>query len=301
MDDDLHVPDEPHDLHELTDDALTSNLRVYQRRRGHRYSLDDVATAWFALREQARLGLGANAAPPRTCLDLGCGLGSVLLMLADKLPEARLFGIEAQEVSYELVARNIARNGLAARVSAELGDLRDEAALSALRAQPAVAATRGFELVTGTPPYKPIGTATPSPDAQRAHARLELRGGVEAYLSAASRVLAPTGLCVVCVESAANARVLASAVHAGLHVRSRIDVVPMLGRKGHLFSVHALGRIPPAEAVFVHAPLVARDAAGARTPASRELRSFFGLELRAQEAPSPLLRARRAGGLHGHA
>ena len=36
----------------LTDDAITADFRIWQRRRGHRYSLDDVATAWVAV--QAR-------------------------------------------------------------------------------------------------------------------------------------------------------------------------------------------------------------------------------------------------------
>jgi tRNA1Val (adenine37-N6)-methyltransferase len=274
---------------ELTDDALTGRVRVYQRRHGHRYSLDDVATAWVALTQCGAL--------PKTCLDLGCGLGSVLLMLADKLPEAQLFGLEAQEISHALAVRNIERNGLGERVRAELGDLRDERTLASLRAEPAVELTGGFQLVTGTPPYKPVGTATPSPDSQRAHARVELRGGVEAYLLAASRVLAADGLCVVCAEAGPGTeqRVQTGAALAGLHVVSRMDVIPMQARtsKGRLFSVHTLALTPSAAAPVVLPPLVARDAEGARTEASRELRRFFGLESSAGELPSPTLRVRR--------
>ena len=36
-------------------------------------------------------------------LDLGCGLGSVLLCLAWKLPAAALWGVEAQAVSFEVM------------------------------------------------------------------------------------------------------------------------------------------------------------------------------------------------------
>jgi len=54
---------------DLTDDALTDRVRVLQRRSGHRYSVDDVATAWLALRTMPEA---------RACLDLGCGIGSVL-------------------------------------------------------------------------------------------------------------------------------------------------------------------------------------------------------------------------------
>ena len=41
-------PEEPLELGELTHDAITSRYRIWQRKRGHRYSLDDVLTAWEA-------------------------------------------------------------------------------------------------------------------------------------------------------------------------------------------------------------------------------------------------------------
>ena len=55
-------------------------------------------TAWFAL---------DNCPAPQNVLDLGCGLGSVLLQLAWKLPAARLTGVEVQDVSFALLQRNV--------------------------------------------------------------------------------------------------------------------------------------------------------------------------------------------------
>jgi tRNA1(Val) A37 N6-methylase TrmN6 len=91
---------------ELTDDALTDRVRVSQRRGGHRYSFDDVITAWVAVR---------SAPTARTYLDLGCGLGSVLLMVADRLPEVLALGIEAQSESFALARRNLDASWLAHR------------------------------------------------------------------------------------------------------------------------------------------------------------------------------------------
>jgi tRNA1Val (adenine37-N6)-methyltransferase len=267
-------------IRDLTDDALTDRVRVAQRRGGHRYSFDDVVTAWVAVR----------AAPSaRTYLDLGCGLGSVLLMVADRLPQVRAAGIEAQVESFELAKHNVERSWLAPRVWLGHGDLRD--ARLRERAREAVA-LHGFDLVTGTPPYKKPGTATPSPDPQRAHARLELRGGVEDYLAAAATVLAPTGTCVVCMESESLDRVEAGARAAGLVIRERVDVIPIEGKKGRLFSVITLKRIgdPPLKV----AKLVLRDALGARTPAALELRRFFGLKDPVDEPPSPPSRSAAA-------
>ncbi len=146
----------------LTDDQLTRDVWLYQRAKGHRFSSDDVATAF----------VGFHAAPDaRRVLDLGCGIGSVLLHLAWSLPRAELFGIEAQASSFALLQRNIERNALGSRVTAVHGDLRNEQALAPFGAD--------FELITGTPPYFTPGSALDASDEQREYARIEHRGGVE--------------------------------------------------------------------------------------------------------------------------
>jgi tRNA1Val (adenine37-N6)-methyltransferase len=284
------------DLENLTDDALTDRVRVLQRRGGHRYSVDDVVTAWVAIR--------AAGEATQSCLDLGCGLGSVLLMVADRLPGLRAVGIEAQAASFVLAERNIERNRLGRRVSVQFGDLRDPALLErVLQAEVAFGRNAGFDLITGTPPYKPLGSATLSPDPQRAHARVELRGGVEAYLCAGARALSPRGCFVICAESALAARMQAGARDARLRIVHRLDVIPMQDRKARLFSVYCL---VPAAAVgggqevverllgpghqggeSSVSQLVLRDADGARTEDSRALRAYFGLTSDPRELPSP--------------
>ena len=173
----------------LTDDLLTRDYRVFQRAKGHRFSSDDVATAYVAWHA---------AKSSRRVIDLGCGLGSVLLHLAWKLPEATLVGVEAQAISFELLRRNVERNLLLDRVTVHHGDLRDEPILAA--------AGEAFDLVTGTPPYFPPDTAVDAMDEQRAYARIEYRGGVEDYLSAGGRLLAPEGVMVLCGDPLARAR-----------------------------------------------------------------------------------------------
>lgn len=266
---------------DLTDDALAGDWRVFQRLHGHRYSLDDTLVAWVAARfrpDAARV------------LDLGCGIGSVLLMLAYKLPRARFVGIEAQEESFALVARNVARNDLISRARLVHGDLRETPVLEMARAGGA------FDLVTGTPPYQPPGTATPSPDAQRAHARMELRGGVEAYVHAAKRALAPDGLAVVCADARKPERVRDAARDAGLVPVRSLDTVPRAGA-APLFTVWTLAHRTPGLGSGVPEEVerfLVREADGARSAASREVRRFFDLPLPDDEAPSPRLRARRS-------
>jgi tRNA1Val (adenine37-N6)-methyltransferase len=260
----------------LTDDALAGEIRVLQREKGHRYSLDDTLTAWTA----------ADARPNAACaLDLGCGIGSVLLMLTHALPQARLQGLEAQSQSFELAHKNVARNGLHARVSVALGDIRDSALLDRLVAQNG----GRFELVTGTPPYLPKEHGTLPPDSQKAHARFELRGGVEAYVAAAAQVLAPGGAFVVCAGARGDERVLAAAKAHGLHIQERLAAVPS-PIKGVLFTVWTLGAEP--RPYRERPPFVARDASGARTDQALALRAFFGLPNPTDEPSSPQLRKR---------
>jgi tRNA1Val (adenine37-N6)-methyltransferase len=240
----------------LTDDRLTRDVWLYQREKGHRFSVDDLATAYVAF----------HAAPTaRRVLDLGCGLGTVLLHLAWSLPEARLWGIEAQEVSFELLARNVERNGARGRVTIAKGDLRDERDLAPLGGD--------FELITGTPPYFPADAALPAEDEQRAFARLERRGGIEAYVTTGARLLAASGVLVLCGDGRATPRLEASARAAGLGVQAQCDVIARSGRPA-LFSVWTLGREPRPR---VTSSLVMRDERGERTEDAARLKAFSGL------------------------
>lgn len=240
----------------ITSDAITADYRLLQRKRGHRFSLDDLATAATAV----------QAAPgARRTLDLGCGIGSVLHMVAWRLPEATVVGIEALAMSATLARRSIAANGFEARATVIEGDHRE--------------VTKGwheapFELVTGTPPYLPPGTALASPDPQRAAARIELRGGVEDYLTSAARVLADGGVVVVCADGRHPRRVTETAQRLGLYPRLQRDVFARPDASHPLFAVWVLTATASS---FVHERLDARTASGDRTDAARALRSTFGL------------------------
>ena len=251
---------------ELTSDAITANFRLIQRKRGHRFSLDDLATAWVA----------ARAAPAaQAYADLGCGIGSVLLMVAWRLPAARALGVEAQERSIALARRNVAENGIAGRTRLVLGDLREVTAGLVER----------FDLVTGTPPYLPRGTALESPDPQRAAARIELRGGVEDYLAAAARIVAPNGRVVVCADGRRPDRVHAGARAAGLAILARTDVIARAGAVVPLFGVWTLGPAGDGEPPEARCDrVVMRDDRGDRTADAIAMRRFFGLDLAAPAA-----------------
>ncbi|MDB4977207.1 MAG: tRNA ((6))-methyltransferase TrmN6 [Myxococcaceae bacterium] len=260
--------EEPDELGELTHDAIAGDFRIAQRRHGHRYSIDDVLTAWEA----------AQTAPhARRCLELGSGIGSVLLMLAYKLPQAEFVAVEAQRNSFRLLEHNVRDNGLSPRVCLLHGDLRAQVDERLGR----------FDLITGTPPYVPIGTATPSSDSQKAYCRQELRGGVEDYLAAIGRVLSPHGTGVVCADARSPQRVFRGAERAGLFVSRQRDVVPRAGSKP-LFAVFTVVSAGRSDEAFKHEPAwLARDEAGNRTQDYLDVRAFFGMAPPQHELASP--------------
>ena len=130
----LILPDE-------TQDRLTLRLRIIQKRRGHRAASDDTLLAWAA----------ARACPDAVrILDLGSGKGTVAMLLLQRLPRCRVIGLEALEVSHDLAVSNTLLNDLVDRWEPRLGDLRDP---SVLAGEPS------FDLVTGAPPFMPVGPA----------------------------------------------------------------------------------------------------------------------------------------------
>jgi tRNA1Val (adenine37-N6)-methyltransferase len=219
---------------------LTRRFMLWQRVRGHRSGSDDVICAYAARAARPRAG---------TILDLGAGQGSVTLMLAGANPDAMLIAVEAQEVSYRLLERNISDNALGARIIAVHGDLRT-----------VDLGERRFDLVTAIPPYIRPGQGTPPRDAQRAAARFELRGGVEAYAAAAARWLAPAGRAVFLMNGAQDERLRRAGEEAGLCPEKRLAVHPHPGAAPR-FVVYTFARTPLVERP-VERSLAIRDEQG---------------------------------------
>lgn len=238
---------------------LAGDWRILQRLDGHRWSLDDLCTAWWAIRS-------LRAAPARH-VDLGCGIGTVLLLLAWRFPALEGVGIEAQAVSVGLARRSIAWNGVDDRCRVREADFREPQATAQLGPQ---------DLVTGTPPYLAPGAGTESARAQCGPCRFEHRGGVEDYVRVAAGLLAPAAPFVGCAAARQRERVRAAAEAAGLAVESWREVVPRRG-KPPLFAVFALRRAPLPAATAAAPPLVVRDADGTRTPEFLALREEMGL------------------------
>jgi tRNA1Val (adenine37-N6)-methyltransferase len=196
---------EPHE----TLDAISGHFRIFQLRDGHRFSTDDILTAWFGT---------SWCATARTALDLGSGIGTVGMICAWRLPGAKFVTVEAQSESVALAKKSTRYNGIENRYEIREGDFRDEKILRP---------NEKFDLITGSPPYFPLGDGVESEHPQKLACRFELRGNISDYCSAASQHLAPGGFftCVFPHEAAQLARVEAAAKNSGLVIVRKRPVV----------------------------------------------------------------------------
>jgi tRNA1Val (adenine37-N6)-methyltransferase len=246
----------PRDESWRDDSGAESGWLIAQRKNGHRHSIDDVLTAWYAL----------QVSPP-VCehLDLGTGIGTVgLLTLWGMGDSARLTCVEAQEISYRLLQSNLHCNQLADRVGSSLGDLRD------------LALGRRFPLVTGSPPYFPPGAGVLPQDSQKAHARFELRGDVADYAKAGAAHLASGGWFVVCFPTPQKQRAIAGIQAAGLRVERLLDVIPR-ETLPPLFTLFACRHADEASSETIEdTPLTVRFSTGRLTPEMAAVRRTFG-------------------------
>jgi tRNA1(Val) A37 N6-methylase TrmN6 len=247
--------------HDITLDRLAGDWRIFQLRRGHRFSTDDLLTAWTATR--------AHPAA-RRLLDLGAGIGAVGLLVLWKLPAAaHLTMVEVQAISHALAWRTVVYNQLTRRVTLHCQDLRRWPGGE-------------FDLITATPPYLPVHRGVPPRHAQKAAARFELHGDVFDYCAAAARSLATSGRFCFC-HAADDPRPEAAIARAGL--------TPVCRQL-----VYFRATQPPRLALFTCAwqgerleapPLVIRDRHGRWTAEYLAIREAMGA------SPAFLERARR--------
>ncbi len=196
---------EPHE----TLDAISGHFRLFQLRDGHRFSTDDILTAWY----------GTTWCPTaRTALDLGSGLGTVGMICAWRLPGAKFVTIEAQGESVALARKSARYNGLGDRYEIRAGDFRAPEILHA---------DEKFDLITGSPPYFQLGDGVESEHPQKLACRFELRGTIADYCAVAAQHLAPGGFfaCVFPHKRAQLARVEAAAKNSNLVIVRKRTVV----------------------------------------------------------------------------
>ncbi|MGE0108527.1 MAG: tRNA1(Val) (adenine(37)-N6)-methyltransferase [Bdellovibrionales bacterium] len=155
------------------DFLLDSRICVEQPSEGYRIAVDTLLLAsTISENNGARI------------LDMGCGVGGVMLAVACRLESAHITGLELQSDLAELCRKNIERNHFAGRLSVEEG--------SATQAQSHMAAQ--FDQVMMNPPFHDSARHDGSPNKSKERANLEQRGEIEQWIASAAHATHEDGV-----------------------------------------------------------------------------------------------------------
>jgi len=155
---------------ETLDILCNGKVRVIQKKKGYRFSMDPLLLANFIRLKRHE-----------TLLDVGTGCGIIPIYMARRGCINRLVGIEIQDELFDLALRNRDLNGCG-NVEFFRGDVRDKG--------------RGlgcFHVIVSNPPYVKEKTGRRSPGASRLVARHESELDLEALLSCAASLLSTGG------------------------------------------------------------------------------------------------------------
>lgn len=256
------TPDEPLDT---TDDAfLGGRLILRQLRRGYRAGLDAV--------------LLAAAVPPEhdeatRILDAGCGVGTVGLCVAVRLPRARVVLLERDAALAELAAENVSRNGLGARVKALTGDILAKASdTMAGGLTPA-----SFQHTLANPPYHATYAGTRSSEPRKDAAHAMPASDLDRWARFLARMAAPGGTATL-IHRADALPALVTCMDGRF---GGLTVLPVHPRAGEPASrVIVRGRKGSRAPLVLLPGLVLHDTANAFTPAAEAiLRQGAGLDM----------------------
>ncbi len=158
---------------ETVDGIQGGRLRVIQRKRGYRFSVDALLLAQFA-----------GSAKGRHILDMGSGSGIIGLLLCRLRPGSRVVGIEIQQGLADMARRTLAMNGMRDKMNIVEGDVRQIKELVPAHA---------FDTVVSNPPYRKHLSGRINAESEKAVARHEISGSLDDFLKAAAYALKPGG------------------------------------------------------------------------------------------------------------
>ena len=145
-------------------------LRICQREKGYRFSIDALLLASFFQEK-----------PGENILEIGPGSGIISFILAVRTPTVRINGLEIQADLADMARRNTVLNNLSERVFIETGDIRQ------------VSPKHFFDAAVFNPPYRKINTGRTNNLLQKAIARHEITGSLKDFLHGSYRLLKPSG------------------------------------------------------------------------------------------------------------
>jgi tRNA1(Val) A37 N6-methylase TrmN6 len=154
-------------------------------------------------------------------LDMGCGVGVIMLAIGMRCPQVHLTGIEIHPPIAELCRRNILHNGFQGRATVEEGDVTSLSQRFAGQ----------FNHVVSNPPFHDPKGHTASPEAYRKMALMESEeaGALAQWVRAGYDALITGGLLTVIFRADREDALLSAVMAAGF---AETSIRPILSKEG---------------------------------------------------------------------
>ena len=198
---------------ETLDAFYHGRVRVFQRKKGYRFSVDAPLLADF-IRTRAE----------DEALDLGAGSGIISLLLSVR-PLKSITALEIQPGLADLARRNVELNGLGRRIEVVEADLRSY--------EPG----RRFTLIFSNPPYIRKATGFLSGSAEKSAAKHELHGEISEIIRKTAEWLVPEGRACFVYPEKRRADFSRAADARGFRILRFRQVRPRASEPANLFLV----------------------------------------------------------------
>jgi tRNA1Val (adenine37-N6)-methyltransferase len=200
-------------------DKLCREMKIIQSDSTPCFAIDAVLLANFV-----------HSCDADQIFDLGSGTGIIPLLLAHRMPNTKISGIEIMESMYEQSIRSIALNNLSKKIEIIHGDLRS---IEEYYPQNLV------DIVVANPPYFKIGHGKMNLEADFAAARQEQCCTLDDILDAASYLLRQQGHLYLIHRAERMAEILTKMHEHQLNPRRIRMVQPYANKNANLVLIEA--------------------------------------------------------------
>ena len=181
---------------ETVDELLGGRIRIFQKEKGYRFSIDALLLAHFIhLKKGDRI------------IDLGTGSGVIAIIMAQRRECTEVVGIDIQEELVDMARRSVQLNNLRDKIAICRGDIRDIEALLD---------SESFNVAVFNPPYRKLKSGRINPSDQKSVARHEIKATLKDFLKAAVYVLKKSGRAYIIYPASRMAELLYSMRISGI-------------------------------------------------------------------------------------
>lgn len=205
---------------ERVDDLLWRNLKIIQNPEWFCFSIDAVLLADFPLLR-----------PRDRVADLGTGTGVIPLLLAARMRNTNIIGLEIKEEVAQMAERSVLLNNLAQQITIDIGDIK-EASIQLGRGS--------FDLVVSNPPYTPVGAGRTSLSPIKAAARTEVHCSLEDVVREGAALLNSDGRFALVHRPARLAEIISLMRSCCLEPKRMRFVHPMIGREPNVVLIEGI-------------------------------------------------------------